>query len=66
MNRCQRLEHDLMDLHSHQDMETEEQKITLEQTRKTYQRELEEITRELAMGRESEIQVWEENRYHLR
>ena len=64
-NRCQRLEHDLQDLHNHQDMEVTERSISLEQTRKKYQRELEDLTRELALEREAEIKVWEDNRYFI-
>jgi hypothetical protein len=64
-NRCQRLEHDLQDLHSHQDMEVKERSMSLEQTRSKYQRELEDLTKELAREREAVIKVYEENRYYI-
>lgn len=63
-NRCQRLEHDLQDLHSHQDMEVKERSMSLEQTRSKYQRELGDLTKELAREREAVIKVYEENRYY--
>ena len=64
-NRCQRLEHDLQDLHSHQDMEVKERSMSLEQTRSKYQRELGDLTKELAREREAVIKVYEENRYYI-
>jgi hypothetical protein len=65
-NRCQRLEHDLQDLHSHQDMEVKERSMSLEQTRSKYQRELGDLTKELALERDAAVKVHEENRYdHL-
>jgi hypothetical protein len=62
-NRCQRLEHDLQDLHTHQDYEVKERSLSLEQTRSKYQRELEDLTKELEQERNSAVNVHAENRY---
>ena len=62
-NRCQRLEHDLQDLHTHQDYEVKERSLSLEQTRSKYQRELEELTKELEQERNSAVNVHAENRW---
>jgi len=62
-NRCQRLEHDLQDLHSHQDYEVKERSLSLEQTRSKYQRELEDLTKELEKERNSAVDVHAENRF---
>jgi chromosome segregation ATPase len=64
-NRCQRLEHDLQDLHTHQDYEVKERSLSLEQTRSKYQRELEDLTKELEEERNSAVNVHAENRCHL-
>ena len=61
-NRCQRLEHDLQDLHTHQDYEVKERSLSLEQTRSKYQRELEDLTKELEEERNSNVNVHAENR----
>jgi chromosome segregation ATPase len=61
-NRCQRLEHDLQDLHTHQDYEVKERSLSLEQTRSKYQRELEDLTKELEDERNSAVNVHAENR----
>jgi hypothetical protein len=61
-NRCQRLENDLQDLHSHQDYEVKERALSLEQTRGKYQRELEELTKELEGERNAAVNVHAENR----
>jgi len=39
--------------------------MSLRQTRSKYQRELEELTNEIAMEREAVIKVYEENRYYI-
>lgn len=62
-NRCQRLEHDLQDLHTHQDYEVKERSLSLEQTRSKYQRELEDLTKELEHERNSAVNVHAENRW---
>ena len=62
-NRCQRLEHDLQDLHNHQDFEVQERALSLEQTRSKYQRELEDLTKELEEERDSAVNVHAENRF---
>ena len=61
-NRCQRLEHDLQDLHTHQDYEVKERSLSLEQTRSKYQRELEDMTKELETERNAAVNVHAENR----
>ena len=61
-NRCQRLEHDLQDLQTHQDYEVKERSVTLEQTRSKYHRELESLTKELEDERNSAVNVHAENR----
>jgi len=57
------LEHDLQDLHTHQDFEVKERSLTLEQTRSKYQRELEDLTKELERERNSAVDIHAENRY---
>ena len=64
-NRCQRLEHDLQDLQTHQDYEVKERSLSLEQTRSKYQRELEDLTKELEEERNSAVSVHAENRCTL-
>jgi len=61
-NRCQRLEHDLHGLQTHQDYEVKERSLSLEQTRSKYQRELEDLTKELETERNSAVNVHAENR----
>lgn len=62
-NRCQRLEHDLQGLHTHQDYEVKERSLSLEQTRSKYQRELEDLTKELEHERNAAVDVHAENRW---
>jgi hypothetical protein len=57
------LENDLQDLQNHQDYEVRERALSLEQTRAKYQRELEELTKELEDERNSAVNVHAENRY---
>jgi myosin heavy chain 9/10/11/14 len=64
-NRCERFEQDLQDLHTHRDYETKERSLSLEQTRSKYQRELEELTKELDEERNSAVNVHAENRCHF-
>jgi len=61
-NRCQRLENDLQDLQNHQDYEIQETTLSLEQTRAKYQRELEELTKELENERNSAVNIQAEHR----
>jgi len=61
-NRCQRLENELQDLQNHQDYEIQERTLSLEQTRAKYQRELEELTKELENERNSAVNIHAENR----
>jgi hypothetical protein len=46
-------------------MEVKERSMSLEQTRSKYQRELGDLTKELAREREAVIKVYEENRYYI-
>ena len=56
------MENDLQDLQNHQDYEIQETTLSLEQTRAKYQRELEELTKELENERNSAVNIQAEHR----